>query len=654
MKPNTLSRGPGQYKGVLKRWIPRTESWILLIGLVCTVSGKVLMMQRQSPPDFSAELVRVLFPDVLFFSFVFLAIRCLYIAKPSAVTARFALVIGVLVSAWSVLNMAWLVASGLQLQPGILKLLCRDIKKLWPLIQPHIMVNIITFSLLGITAILGFAYCLWQLLRPAKVHAARIHHIYWGLGIFLAIAVMLFARAAVPQNPNLSFTCETLNFSSHWNALTSTLTGFVKTESAPIQTRNIARAGQRKILIPQCPSSQLPNVVLLLLESIPHSVTSLADPAIGTTSNLARLAREGVQFRTTRVPVPYTTEAFWAVLTSTTPIIQTANPETVPIEPPYEGLPSILARAGYRSAFFEMSKGSFECAPGFFHNLAFDWAWFRENLCDPSAHLGYMNGDDCRLIEPAMRWALESAEPFLLMMITSVSHDPYKVPSWFGEIKEKVYDNYLQTVRYSDYFLGQLCSALHDHGLDRNTIICILGDHGTSFRVQTAKGRWVPYEEVIRVPWIIHWPGRIEAGKVIDWPCSQLDVTPTILKLVGFDISRANFEGKDAFSVSQPNRRLYFSSLLDNSPTGFVEGNRKVVYWPYNDKVFEYYLDADPTEENPTTLSSGEVEQIKRDIKDWQAKTQIKVETLQYKEALLFSHWQTFSTGQTAWAYYVP
>ena len=88
---------------------------------------------------------------------------------------------------------------------------------------------------------------------------------------------------------------------------------------------------------------------------------------------------------------------------------------------PYESLATILGRTGYRTAFFEMSKGNFECAPGFFSNMGFDWAWFRENLEDPSAYIGYLGGDDCRMIEPAFEWIKAGARPFFLLMITSVA-----------------------------------------------------------------------------------------------------------------------------------------------------------------------------------------------------------------------------------------
>ncbi len=639
----------------IKRKLPRTESCILLVGLACTVFAKLIILQHQNLPFFFIELLRVVFPDIFFFIAVFALIRCLYILRQSVVMARISLLIAAVVAVWSVLNAVWLLHSGVQLQPGILKVFIFDLKKLWPLLVPHLKMNLGKLCVFGIMGFLGLVFFLWRFIKPVKIKPKCSAHMWRGLAIFLLILALLLALPFILPNKNASFVCEVLNFSSHWQVLASTLSSYGKDQLPPVQTRNIARVGQRKIGLPECSQDKLPNVVLVLLESISYTATSLDKTSTISTPNLVRLANQGVEFRLTRVPVPYTTKAFWVALTSTDPIIQTDNVEAILAEPPYEGLPSILARVGYGSGFFEMSKGNFECAPGLFSNMAFDWAWFRENLGDPSAYLGYMDGDDCRMLKPAFDWAQTKSEPFLLMMITSVSHDPFEVPSWFEQPKEKLYDRYQQSVRYNDYFLGQLDLELRKRGLDKNTILCIMGDHGTSFRPQMGKGRLIPYEEVIRVPWIVRWPGHIQAGQIIEQPCSQLDVTPTLLSLIGFDISDANFEGMDALHLTESdNRRFYFSSLFEGTPLGFVQGTRKVVYWPDNNKVFEYDLIADPNEQNPKLLPLSEAKQAKYDIMVWQKRTQIDAEVTRYTERLLFSHWQVFSTGRSAWAYYVP
>ncbi len=637
----------------IKQWIPRIETTILLFGLFCTTMGKIFVVYHQKPSGLFLELVIVTFPDILFFTGVFLVIRLLYVLKPSFFMAQCTMAIAAVVLIWSVLNIAWLIESGVQLQPGILTILIGNFKELWVPVQARLTSNPGQTVLLLLVMCGGAILFLWRFIWPAKVFSARVYHLRLSVIIAVILGISCFIRPDIKPNTNSSFSSEILSFSSHWYALTSMVSKFRSEQNAPVQTSNIKKIGQRRVIAPRS-SEELPNVVLVMLESIPYCETPLSNPEIKTMPELVRLANEGVEFTKTRIQVPYTTKAFWTVLTSTNPIIETDQVEAVLVDQPYEGLPSLLAKVGYRSAFFEMSKGSFEGAPGFFKNLGFDWAWFRENLEDSSAYLGYMNGDDCRMIKPAFKWATKERKPFFLAMITSVSHDPYDVPAWFEKPKQQTYERYLQSLRYTDYFLGQVCQELRDNNLENNTILCILGDHGTSFRVKKHKGRWIPYEEVIRVPWIVRWPGHIQAGQKIDWPCSQLDVTPTILKLIGFDITDAEFEGKDAFMPSEANRRLYFSSLYPESPIGFVEDHRKVIYWPYLNKIFEYDLKSDPKEENPRTIDLGEAGHIKNDIKAWKNSTQIVVDAKLHTKHLLFSHWQVFSVGKNVWAYYVP
>ena len=166
----------------------------------------------------------------------------------------------------------------------------------------------------------------------------------------------------------------------------------------------VPRVGERKVRMPMMTAGDRPNVVLVFLESYAYSATSLGDGEADTTPFLARMAQEGVEFRQTRVLVSHTTKALWSTLTSTTPEIEANYAESVPVEQGYEGLCSLLRRAGYRSAFFKMGKGSFESAASLCRNLGYDWAWFRENLEDPSAHLGYLAGDDMRMVGPAFEW----------------------------------------------------------------------------------------------------------------------------------------------------------------------------------------------------------------------------------------------------------
>jgi len=635
------------------RLMPRPETTILLVAFAWTAGAKLAILDRPQPAYSILAWVDILLCDIVFFAALFLIISGLYICRPRPAVARCALLVAALTLAWSTTNAAWLIATGVQLQPGILLVLGRDPLEFWPIVQTHLMQNPEYAVPLGLTALLLIGWFLWRLVRPVPVVRSRGHHAGRAAGAALGLVAAGLGQWLWASPGPWGFESEALGFSSHWYALVSVATSASRHGDGNPQTRRLPRVGERRVVSPNTARAELPNVVLLLLESGSRAMTSLGNPELGTTPHLVRLAAEGVEFTLTRVPVSHTTKAFWAALTGTTPDIQPDYAEAVPVTPPYEGLPSILARCGYHSAFFQMSKGTFECAPGFFANLAFDWAWFRENLEDPSAHIGYLGGDDFRMLEPAFDWVAQGPRPFFLMMITCISHDPYEVPAWFAEPKKDRSGRYLQTVQYTDHFVGRLSEVLQERGLADTTILCVMGDHGTSLRTERAFGRWVPYEEVLRVPWVIRWPGHLEAGRRIDWPCSQLDLTPTLLELIGFDITEAGFEGKDAFTPSDPNRRLYFTSWFADSPFGFLEGSRKWVYWPYNDALFEYNLGDDPEERSPRVVKAPDKDRIVSELRQWQKKSRIVFDARRFRQRLLFDHWRTFSAGRSAWAYYV-
>ncbi len=558
------------------------------------------------------------------------------------------------VAAWSALNAVWVEQMGVQLQPAVLSILLRAPRETGPVLASHLAAQPLWVAvglLLGGVATVLIAWVLW---RPGRVSANRSRHACAAVAAAAMVGVLGVARWAMGGVGVPGLTVEAMDYSSHWEALTWVFRSIGGGGSEADSSRtDYAVAGQREVLTQEGGELERPNLVMVLLESVSWRASSLGDPNADATPYLARLAGDGVSFDTTRVVVSHTSKALWAVLTSSTPVIRSDFVEAAPADRPYESLATILGRFGYRSGFFKMAKGSFECAPGLCCNLGYDWAWFRENLEDTSAYLGYLAGDDCRLIEPALAWAQEGSGPFLLTVLTSVCHDPFEVPAApVMSPASQLCDRYRQAVRYTDSFLEQFCDCLASRGLDENTIVCVLGDHGTSFRSTAGRGRWFPYEETIRVPWVIRWPGHIKAGQRVRSACSHLDVTPTLLSLMGYDVARAGFEGIDALGQAGGERRHYFSSWYEGSPSGFVEGRRKVVYWPGVDKGFEYDLRADPDEERPGRVGPAETKAIRDAILAWTRRYEIQVDVDRFRSRLLYDHWETFSQGRRAWAYY--
>ena len=247
----------------LKRFLPRVEFHLLLIGLGCTIFGKLTIVQRSTPHDVWPDLFFVIYPDLLFFAMVFLGIRCLYLLKPGKLTARCVLILATLISGWSIINTGWLIKSGVQLQPGVVKILIVDLWELLPLVIHHVTIRpglAIALVLIIVGILIFFVRCLYH---PASMKDNRYYHTRWVLGVLPVILALFAAQPKVTSDTSLGFTGEVLGFNSHWHALTSSFKKIYDGSIPAIQTRNIPVIGQRKIELPQTNSNHFPNIVLV-------------------------------------------------------------------------------------------------------------------------------------------------------------------------------------------------------------------------------------------------------------------------------------------------------------------------------------------------------------------------------------------------------
>jgi arylsulfatase len=91
-------------------------------------------------------------------------------------------------------------------------------------------------------------------------------------------------------------------------------------------------------------------------------------------------------------------------------------------------------------------------------------------------------------------------------------------------------DWYDSSIRGLDAELARLFERLRAAGLDDNTAVVFLSDHGEEFHEH---GRmWhgqSAYGEMVHVPLVIRWPGKVTAKTIIDQPVHLIDVMPTLL-----------------------------------------------------------------------------------------------------------------------------
>jgi arylsulfatase A-like enzyme len=96
--------------------------------------------------------------------------------------------------------------------------------------------------------------------------------------------------------------------------------------------------------------------------------------------------------------------------------------------------------------------------------------------------------------------------------------------------------NYLRCVAGVDRNVGRVLDRLEEAGLADNTIVVYcadqgfyLGEHGWFDK------RWA-YEESMRMPLIIRWPGKVEAGSRCQAMVQNIDYAPTLLAAAGVEL----------------------------------------------------------------------------------------------------------------------
>jgi arylsulfatase A len=153
---------------------------------------------------------------------------------------------------------------------------------------------------------------------------------------------------------------------------------------------------------------------------------------------------------------------------------------------------------------------------------------------------------------PHGHWGMPADDP---------SYLKYKNREFGGKNQRGEHDQqmYAAMVEMADRQLGDILGLLQELKLDENTIVFVSGDNGgqayfkneshpdgvfrpnvdprSGTRFRGGKGNF--YEGGLRVPYLVRWPGKIEAGSSTDHLCYFPDVLPTLAELAGTSVPPA-------------------------------------------------------------------------------------------------------------------
>jgi len=168
--------------------------------------------------------------------------------------------------------------------------------------------------------------------------------------------------------------------------------------------------------------------------------------------------------------------------------------------------------------------------------------------------------------------------------------------------------DYLRTAASLDRGVGRLLDHLAGSGLDTDTVVVYCSDQGIFLGEHGWIGKQWMYEESLRVPLIVRWPGRVEPGSVNTDLAQNLDFAPTLLDIAGIALPGA-MQGCSLVPLLEDSRPADWRSAIyyqffgrhgRSAPAhyGLRTARHKLIYY-YNDDAWELFdLQADPGEMN--------------------------------------------------------
>ncbi len=155
------------------------------------------------------------------------------------------------------------------------------------------------------------------------------------------------------------------------------------------------------------------------------------------------------------------------------------------------------------------------------------------------------------------------------------------------QIHREMRAHYYAATTFADTQAGKVLSALERLGLDANTIVVLMGDHGYHLGERDnfyAKGNL--WERSLRTALIVALPGNTRGGAVCDRPIGLIDLYPTLVDLCGLPRPPVPLDG-ESFRVlledPEPAWRDAVVSYRNNKALGALEATVRTRRYRYTE-----------------------------------------------------------------------
>lgn len=328
-------------------------------------------------------------------------------------------------------------------------------------------------------------------------------------------------------------------------------------------------------------AQELPNIILIVADDLGYGDLGFQGSKQIPTPNIDQLAKEGVVFTNGYVSSSVCSPSRAGLMTGKNQVrfgyFDNTGPNQTGFDPNYKGLPlsettiaDELKSLGYATGL--MGKWHLGEAPHFYPlKRGFDEFWGflggghdylttnpeGNNMVSPiecsyksPEPLTYLT-DDCgnESVDFIKR---HKKEPFFLFSSFNAPHSPMQAIEadleLFKHIKDDLRRTYCAMVYRLDVNVGKIIKTLEDEGIKDNTLVVFISDNGGpadliangSINAPLNGQKTTLLEGGIRVPFIMNWPKKLKAGKVVSTPVSSLDFYPTFVKMASGKVDEQN------------------------------------------------------------------------------------------------------------------
>lgn len=326
------------------------------------------------------------------------------------------------------------------------------------------------------------------------------------------------------------------------------------------------------------------NIVLFIADDLGVNDISPYGNKIVRTPNLEKFAKASIRFKQAFASSPTCAPSRSTIFTGLMPLRHGAHGNHSGVALQTKSLVHYLQPLGYKVAIAgKLHVGPEEVFP--FERIS------KTNI--PEAGHEQRPGLNYDLnLGPVDEWlSMQGPDPFMLVVADHSPHVIWPEKPTYAPEKVDIPANHIDTketrsarARYytdiskMDDNVGKMLKSLDKHGFTKNTLVIFIADQGP----QWPFAKWSLYDDGIKVPMIIRWPGIAKAGSTSNALVSLADILPTVVEAAGGK-APGNIDGISFLPVlkghKQVHRDVVFAShtgdgLMNRAPERMLRTTR--------------------------------------------------------------------------------